>query len=120
MTKTQTTYMPGPWLPGRTTITSDWKSLYAVEAEDDSENDGVVAYVLNPKNRPLIAAAPELLQELEKAVNSMTQGVRWCIYCGYPDPGEIDAKPMWHTSTCWVPRAEAAITKARGDHDDSD
>ena len=59
----------------------------------------------------------QLVEALQTAVYCTVGNVRWCGYCGHDD--DAQTKPMPHTSTCWVPLAEAALAAARGQTDEA-
>ena len=117
-------HTPGPW------EVDDYGTLRgpaSVGSDGVDETGTVIAYFvddilawLNPHGEAdatLAAAAPALLKALEIAFYCTVGGVRWCSYCGHDD--DAQTKPMPHTSTCWVPLAEAAIAAARGQTDEA-
>lgn len=109
-------HTPGPWL------VIDTKEAHIPPAErgtdlgfmvaSSSETSVIALGIEEEADAHLIAAAPALLKALEIAFYCTVGGVRWCSYCGH-DSDSL-TKPMPHTSTCWVPLAEAAIAAARG------
>lgn len=102
-------HTPGPWA-----YRQDSGIVYR-----DDKTASVLGGILIPIaryveywNGGLIAAAPELLEVAMKAVrgkvinNWLTGGRTVCLVCGeLPENGS-------HDEDCWVPLAEAAITKA--------
>jgi len=112
-----TKHTPGPWK-------FESEKVGPVSREDDQSYGMVlpVAYIERfdfdnyIANANLISAAPELLESLESAVES-DGGIS---YDGEDDEvggrsccGEVSYRP--HRADCWVPKARAAIAKAKGD-----
>jgi len=62
-------------------------------------------------NAHLIAAAPDLLEAAQAAIEIL-DGFWRCPYCGHAEDTAI--RPMPHTNTCYFPGLIAAIAKATG------
>jgi len=88
-----TTHTPGPWY-----TCSKPDSLQGLVS---AENTGkTVALTYDPKDAPLVAAAPELLAVLEGVIQLWDD-----LYCHESDPGEQE---VWG-------RVRALIAKAKGE-----
>lgn len=94
----ETKFTPGPWRTERPDPDCNWLSVIIGDCKPIAE---VTYDGLEASNAHLIAAAPELYQALEKAVNYYGRtGGPWNV------PSE--------TGT-WLAMAQAALQKARGE-----
>lgn len=92
------------------------REVMVAKGQPRKTEDGYVAYRLESKKEAhLIAAAPDLYAALELAVlgkvvsHWLTAGANVCLVCGeLPDSSA-------HHEHCWVPLAEAALARARGE-----
>ena len=110
------TYMPGPWYWAHSETELDCNSVVALMGATDSVIDlcafkhmgvAMAAIDYTPEDAALIAAAPDLLRELEEAqwVTDLDEDIqRWCPRC-------VNGENSGHTPDCTL---AAALRKARG------
>ena len=95
---TKTKFTPGPWTVARIHSNGNWLSMIVGDCKPIAE---VNCDCLEASNAHLIAAAPELYNALEKAVEDYGKpGGPW------NDPSEPGT---------WLAMAQAALAKARGE-----
>ena len=104
-TEPKSGHTPGPW-----TVEASGRDRTS-RAVAGAHGHGLVCHLYEPRdqadaNARLIAAAPDLLAELEKIVD------RWALRDAAIRDCNLDPLPVWEREQCEA--ARAAIAKARG------
>lgn len=94
----QTKHTQGPWVIVDNTRTGDGFEIHAPNEDCSCDRIGRCS---NEHNACLIAAAPELLDQLQDVLSRIEQSEEWWMDC--PDRGGFDAEAI-----------RAAIAKATG------
>lgn len=112
-------FTPGPWAVSKNIGAVLQDATRRVRTIIEQGSVGTITVIDHPSraggNAHLIATAPDLYAALELAVlgkvvnNWLTAGVNVCLVCGELPDSSV------HDEHCWVPLAEAALARARGE-----
>lgn len=107
----------GPWtLPSRESVRFE-KEIVLIEPGvaidyDDVNHDEAYA------NATLITAAPDLFEALDALLYETEGTASYCEICHMDAPKTVTGEltgPVPHTDDCPIPKARAALAKARGE-----